>query len=118
MARLKGRKKRQRRIRGKIVGTPERPRLCVTKSHKGLFLQIVDDLEGKTLFGIGTDADEFAKKYSAKGNVSQAEKFGEFFGAKAVEKGFSKVVFDRSGFQYHGRMKTLAEALRKAGMSF
>lgn len=111
---------RHYRIRKKVVGTPERPRLCLSPSIKHLEAQIINDYDQKTLFGASTKSEEFQKKAGLKttGNVKAAESFGKYFAEQAKAKGISKVVFDRSGYLYHGRVKAFAEAARATGLSF
>lgn len=113
---------RQRRhlvIRKKVVGTKERPRLSVYRSIKNMQVQLVDDATGATLAALSTTSPTL--KDSVKnngGNVKGAAILGEAFAALCKTKGFSAVVFDRSGHQYHGRVKALAEAARKGGLVF
>jgi len=116
--RLKGRERRHRVLRKKIIGTDERPRLCVTRSSKNLYGQLVNDMEGKTLFSLSTGAGDLRKAVGYGGNVKAAAKLGEEFGKRAKVKGFGKVVFDRSGYRYHGRVKAFADAARKGGLIF
>ena len=101
-------------------GTPERPRLSIHPSVKHLEAQLVDDFDQKTLLGFTTKAKVFQKEASLKtyGNVEAARVFGKFVAEKAKEKGISKVVFDRGGFLYHGRIKAFADAAREGGLSF
>lgn len=112
------REKRHERVRKKVVGTKERPRLTVHRSHQNLFAQIIDDLYGKTLVAASTLEKDFKKKQKSGGNVKAATLLGEYIAGKAKEKGINKVVFDRSGYQFHGRVKALAESARKAGLEF
>ncbi len=111
---------RHYRLRKKVVGTPERPRLCLSPSINHLEAQIINDFDQKTLFGSSTKSEEFKKKAGLKttGNVKAAESFGKYFGEQAKAKGITKVVFDRSGYLYHGRVKAFAEAARAVGLSF
>lgn len=88
------------------------------RSHKNIFAQLVDDVGKKTLFSLSTLNGEVKGKFPYGGNVKAAGKLGEVFSRMAKEKGFSKVVFDRSGHPYHGRIKAFAEALRKGGIEF
>ncbi len=118
MKRLQRRKRRHILIRKKIAGTPEKPRLCVFRSHKNLYAQLIDDLEGHTLFSLSTNRAEFKNKFGRGGNIKAAESLGTEFGKKAKEKGYSKVVFDRAGYLYHGRIRAFAEACRKSGLIF
>ena len=115
IAKVAARLNRKRRIRKKILGTKERPRLSLHRSLRHLYAQLIDDFEGKTLFGLGSQLKDFVKK---GGNVKGAKAFGQFFATKAKEKKFSRVVFDRSGFLYHGRVKAFAEGAREGGLEF
>ncbi len=109
---------RHSRIRKKIVGTPERLRLCVHRSHKNLSAQLIDDNSGKICFGMSTVAKAITSKVKFGGNVEAAGVFGELFGQEAQKKGYKKVSFDRGGYFYHGRVKAFAEGARKSGMEF
>ena len=109
---------RHTRIRKKIAGTAERPRLCVHRSLKNLYAQIIDDSRGKVLFGMSTTGKSIAQKIKYGGNVNAAAVLGEAFAAGAQKKGITKVCFDRGGYLYHGRVKALAESLRKNGIEF
>ena len=108
------------RLRKRVRGTPDRPRLSVYPSLKHFEAQIINDFDQKTLLGFTTKAKEFKKSSGAKngGNVATAVFFGKFVAEKAKEKGIEKVVFDRGGFLYHGRIKAFAEAAREKGLSF
>jgi len=106
---------RQRRVRGKISGTPERPRLNVFRSDKHIYAQIIDDTIGSTLVSASSMEKPF-KEYG--GNKTAAEKIGESIAKKALEKGIKQVVFDRAGYLYHGRIAALAEGARKGGLEF
>ncbi len=110
-----GRIRRRRRIRLKISGTPERPRLSVFRSLKHIHVQLVDDLNSKTLLAVSTIDKELK---GTKSNKEGAKKVGETLGVKALKQGIKKIVFDRSGYQYHGRIQALAEALREKGLHF
>lgn len=110
--------KRHRRIRLRISGDSLRPRLLVERSLRNLFAQIIDDTKNKTLLSLSTLDEDIKTKAPSSGNVRQAEFFGEFLAAKAKEKGITRVVFDRAGYLYHGRIKALAEGLRKGGLEF
>jgi len=118
MKKLRGREKRHKVLRKKLIGTSEKPRLCVFRSNKNLYIQLVDDLKGKTLFSFSTDAREFKKESPYGGNVKAANILGEKFAKKAKEKGFDRIVFDRAGYLYHGRIKAFAESARKNGLTF
>ena len=105
------------RIRKKMVGTPERPRLSVYRSLNHIYVQIVDDLNGRTLVAASTHT---GKKEGRKtgGNVASAKDIGKQIADAAKAKGITKVVFDRGGYIYHGRVKALADAARAAGLQF
>ena len=103
----------------RVRGTPERPRLSVFKSAKHIYAQIVDDTSAKTLADASSLSKEFRAKAQARGgNKSGAAMVGELIAKHAAEKGVKKVVFDRNGFLYHGRVKTLADAAREHGLEF
>jgi large subunit ribosomal protein L18 len=110
--------KRHRRIRKKMQGIKERPRLVVKRSLNNLFAQIIDDTENKVLFSYSTASKDFKQKAASAGNIKSAQAFGEAFSKLAKAKGLSKVIFDRAGYLYHGRVKEFAEFLRKGGMEF
>ena len=109
---------RHKRIRRKVIGTGEKPRLCVHRSLNNFYAQIIDDASGKVLFGMSTLAKNFRSKIKSGGNVDAAAVLGETFGVEAQKKGFKKVCFDRGGYLYHGRIKAFADAARKSGMEF
>ncbi len=113
--RAAGRLARHIRLRKKVVGLPQRPRLCVFRSHKHLYVQIVDDLGGKTLKGWST-LDEQFKSMTQRGNVAAATALGKLVAAEALKQGITNVVFDRGGYLYHGRIKALADAVREGGI--
>lgn len=116
---IEGREKRHRRIRKKIVGTKERPRLSVRRSINHLYAQIVDDTTGKTLVQLSTLSAGLKDKVSkSAGTVKGAVLLGTALAEKCKKEGISKVVFDRAGYLYHGRIKALAESARKGGLSF
>ncbi len=109
------REKRHLRVRKKVFGTVERPRLSVFKSEKNIYAQVIDDINGVTL----VSASSLDKDFSAKGgNKEGAKLVGEVVAKRAIEKGITEVVFDRGGYIYHGRVKELAEAAREAGLQF
>ena len=110
--------KRHRRFLEKISGTKERPRLKLMRSHKNLSAQIIDDASEKTLFSLSTLNKDLRQQFPSAGNIKSAESFGVLFAQKAKEKGITKVVLDRCGFLYHGRVKAFADALRKGGLEF
>src|ERR1700761_1978510 len=102
------------RIRARIQGTPERPRLNVYRSLNHIYAQVIDDTQGRTLVSASTIAD----KLKTGGNVAAAKEIGKLVAERATEKGIKKVVFDRGGYLYHGRIKALADAAREAGLEF
>ena len=109
------RARRHLRVRKKVFGTPERPRLSVYRSEKNIYAQIIDDVNAVTL----VSASSLDKDFSAKGgNKEGAKAVGEFVAKKALEKGVNEVVFDRGGYVYHGRVQQLAESAREAGLKF
>jgi len=110
-----GRRRRHRRIRKKLVGLPERLRLCVFRSHQHLYVQLVDDVAGKTLRGWSTQ-DERLQDLARGGNVEAASKLGQLIASDVAKQGIARVVFDRAGYLYHGRVKALAEAVRSGGI--
>ncbi len=107
------RKRRHLRVRKRVQGTPERPRLCVFRSNKHIYAQVVDDWSGRSLVAASTLVPELRDKIAKAGTVKAAAIVGDFIGQKCLEKGIRKVVFDRGGFRYHGRVRALAEAARK-----
>lgn len=118
LQREKGRQARHARIRKHVVGMPERPRLAVFRSHQHLYVQIIDDMAGKTLQGWSTLDERLSKKMGHGGNVPAATALGALVAQDAKTKGITKVVFDRGGYVYHGRVKALAEAIRAGGVNF
>ncbi len=114
----KGLARRHRRVRGKISGTPERPRLCVTRSNSNIYAQVIDDVSHTTICGVSTLGPEFKATGKKGGTVEGAAEIGTIIGKMALEKGVTKVVFDRGGHLYHGRVKALADAAREAGLVF
>ena len=111
----KARIKRHNRVRNQISGTPERPRLNVFRSAKHIYAQLIDDINGVTLVA----ASSLEKDFEGNGgNKEAAKKVGQMIAKKAVDKGISEVVFDRSGYLYHGRVLELAEGARECGLKF
>ena len=110
--------RRHERIRKEVSGTPERPRLSVYRSLNHIYAQIIDDSRGSTLVAVSTLDKDFSSEKGHKGNVSMAKKVGQLIAKRALEKGLKKVVFDRSGYLYHGRVRALAEGAREAGLEF
>jgi large subunit ribosomal protein L18 len=109
---------RHERIRKELIGTAQRPRLCIHRSLNNLQAQIVDDSAGKVLIGKSTLAKDVKTKAKTGGNISAASVLGEALAAEAVKKGIKKVAFDRGGYLYHGRIKAFAEAARRGGLEF
>jgi len=118
MRKVTGRKRRHKVLRKKIIGTQDRPRLCFSRSNKNIYAQLIDDMQGRTLLALSTSSRGLKNKVGSGGNLKAAEVFGEEFGKRAIEKGYTKVVFDRSGYLYHGRVKVFADAARKGGLVF
>ena len=114
-AKLEGLKRRQRRVRGKVSGTAERPRLRVTRTNANIYAQIIDDTTGTTLVAASSMDKDF-NGYG--GNIEAANQVGKNIAKKALEKGISEVVYDRGGFVYHGRVQELAEGAREGGLNF
>jgi len=113
-----GRKKRHERIRRKVKGTEDRPRLSVHRSHRNLVCQVIDDVNEKTIFAFSTFDKDF-KQASPKGStVDSGKTLGKVVIEKMKKKGISKVAFDRAGYRYHGRIQALTEALREGGIQF
>lgn len=117
-ARRVARKKRQRRVRKNVVGSVECPRLCVFRSSKHIYAQIVEDTAGKTLATASTVAKGGDDSVKYSGNVEAAKVVGKKIAEEALAKNIKQVVFDRNGFLYHGRVKALADAAREAGLTF
>jgi large subunit ribosomal protein L18 len=113
-----GKARRQERIRKQVSGTAERPRLSVYRSLNNVYAQIIDDTKGVTLAATSTLDKEIKAAAGHKGNVEAAKKVGQMIAIKATAAGIKKVVFDRSGYRYHGSIKALAEASREAGLEF
>lgn len=110
--------KRKIRVRKKIRGASDRPRLNIFKSAKHIYAQIIDDTNGSTLASVSTLADAVKSDLNYTGNIEAAKKVGASIAKVALEKGITSVVFDRNGFLYHGRIKALADAARENGLSF
>ena len=110
--------RRHVRIRRKISGTPKLPRLCVFRSSKQIYAQIIDDVSGTTLVAASSLDGALKGKSDYAGNKSAAKEVGKLIGNKAIEKGIKQVVFDRGGYLFHGRVKELADGAREAGLEF
>ncbi|OAA30850.1 50S ribosomal protein L18 [Kosmotoga arenicorallina S304] len=112
------RKKRHMRVRAKISGTAERPRLAVYRSEKHIYAQIIDDVVGRTIVSASTIDKELREKLQKTWNKEAAAEVGKLIAKRALDKGISSIVFDRGGFKFHGRVKALADAAREAGLKF
>ncbi|MFW5980648.1 MAG: 50S ribosomal protein L18 [Halanaerobiaceae bacterium] len=112
------RRKRHLRIRNKIIGTPDRPRMCVNRSLKNISVQIINDLAGHTLVSASTEDPAIRDSIEHGGNKEAARMVGELVAERALEKGIEEVVFDRAGYKFHGRVKEIAEAAREKGLKF
>ncbi|MCX6090893.1 MAG: 50S ribosomal protein L18 [Candidatus Atribacteria bacterium] len=107
---------RHARVRSKVTGSAERPRLCVFRSLSHIYAQIINDEKGETLVSFSTLAKEYQEKSGTK--TDRAQKVGKGIAGLALQKGISRVVFDRGGYQYHGRVKALADGAREGGLEF
>lgn len=112
------RQRRRYRVRKRIRGTPERPRLSVYRSHRNLACQIIDDTTGKTLVAVSTLSKELREKVPYGGNRKAAEVVGRLLAEKALAAGITQVAFDRGHYKYHGRVAALADAARAGGLNF
>jgi large subunit ribosomal protein L18 len=117
-AKLKQQLRRRRHVRGKIVGTPERPRLTVFRSSKHIYAQLIDDLAGVTLASASSLIPDVKKGLPYGGNVSAAKVVGTKIAEAAKAKGIAKAAFDRGHYRFHGRIKALADAAREGGLQF
>jgi len=112
------RKRRHRRVRKRVVGTSQRPRFNVFRSLKHIYAQVIDDVRGHTLAAASTLDPELRDKVKGLTKTEQAKLVGELLAKRALEHGVKKVVFDRGGYKYQGRVKSLAEAAREGGLEF
>lgn len=115
---MSGWQRRKARVRKKVRGTTERPRLNVYRSNRHIYAQLVDDITSTTLVAASTATKELADAQPAANKIDVAKKVGQFIGKLAKSKGIEKVVFDRNGYIYHGRVKALADGAREAGLDF
>ena len=115
---IEGRKIRHVRVRRLVRGTAERPRLAVFRSLNHMYAQLVDDASGRTLVAVDSRSPDFRQRQNSGGNVAAAKVVGELLATRAKAQGISRAVFDRAGYQYHGRVKALAEAARAGGLVF
>jgi large subunit ribosomal protein L18 len=116
--RREARDKVRRRVRSRVSGTPERPRLAIYKSLKHCYAQIIDDRKGLTLVSASSLDSDFRSDMKTGGNLAAAKKVGELVARRAKEKGVTRVVFDRGGYPYHGKVKALADSARENGLEF
>lgn len=116
--RVKQRELRHKRLRKKISGTNEKPRLCVYRSLKNLSVQLIDDVNGKTILSLSTFNKSVKGETGYGGNTKSAEILGRLFAREAKNKGLRKIVFDKGGRCFHGRIKAFADSARKEGMAF
>jgi large subunit ribosomal protein L18 len=112
------RSRRHKRVRAKVIGVASRPRLCVFRSLKNIQAQIIDDSTGHTLVSASSLDADIKSKVAGKKKTEIAEQVGTLVAKRAVEKGIKQIAFDRGGYKYHGRVKSLAEAARKNGLDF
>ena len=112
------RKRRKKRVSAKVRGTPERPRLCVFKTSRHIYAQVIDDSRGHTLAAASTLNEKLRPEGGSKGKIEAARKVGILIAERAIARQVQKVAFDRNGFLYHGRVKALAEAARGKGLDF
>jgi large subunit ribosomal protein L18 len=112
------RKRRHQRVRNKVVGTLQRPRLNVYRSLNHIYAQIIDDSRGHTLMAVSTIDPSVRESLAGKTKVEQASALGKILAERATQAGITQVVFDRGGYKYHGRVKMLAEASREGGLQF
>lgn len=117
-SKVKSRIARHKRVRKKVFGTMERPRLNVFRSLKHIYVQVIDDYSGKTVAAASSADKELKGKVSAGGNISAAKTVGLLIAQRTLGKGVKRVVFDRGGYLYHGRVKALADAAREGGLEF
>jgi large subunit ribosomal protein L18 len=110
--------RRHHRLRKRVSGTAERPRLNVFRSNVHIYAQVINDVDGRTLVAASTNEKAWAERNGAKTKTEQAALVGRIVAERALEAGITKVVFDRGGYKYHGRVKALADAAREAGLNF
>ena len=118
MKKISGRKRRYLRGKKKLLGTKERPRLCVYRSLNNLTAQLIDDITGKTLFSVSTLDKTVKEKFKNRGNVAASKALGELLAKRALDAKIKRVKFDRSGYLYHGRIKAFAETCKNSGLQF
>ncbi|ABA20330.1 LSU ribosomal protein L18P [Trichormus variabilis ATCC 29413] len=118
LTRRESKQRRHRRVRGKVQGSPERPRLAVFRSNEHIYAQVIDDTQHHTLVSASTVEPEVKSSLASGANCEASSQIGKLIAVRSLEKGITKVVFDRGGNLYHGRIKALAEAAREAGLDF
>lgn len=118
LTKIQRRERIQHRIRRVVNGTAERPRMAVFRSNKGIYVQFIDDLNGKTIAAASTFDKSLADQITGKSGVERSKLVGKLAAERALAKGISSVVFDRGGYLYHGKVKSLAESAREAGLKF
>jgi large subunit ribosomal protein L18 len=118
LSKEEARKARHNRVRKKVTGTPEKPRMNVFRSVNHIYVQLIDDYSRKTLAAASSIDKELKGKIKTGGNIEAAKTVGQLVARRAVDKGIKKIVFDRSGYLYHGRIKALADAAREGGLEF
>ncbi|MFM7558606.1 50S ribosomal protein L18 [Cylindrospermopsis raciborskii] len=118
LTRRESKQRRHRRVRGKVNGSPERPRLSVFRSNEHIYAQIIDDTQHCTLVAASTVDPQLRSDLASSANCDASAQVGKLIAARSLEKGITKVVFDRGGNLYHGRIQALAEAAREAGLDF
>ncbi|MBW4643400.1 MAG: 50S ribosomal protein L18 [Goleter apudmare HA4340-LM2] len=118
LTRRESKQRRHRRVRGKVSGSPERPRLAVFRSNEHIYAQVIDDTKQHTLVAASTVEPELKSSLASGANQEASAQVGKLIAARSLEKGITKVVFDRGGNLYHGRIKALADAAREAGLDF
>jgi large subunit ribosomal protein L18 len=116
LTKREARERRHRRVRKRVTGTAERPRLCVFRSNRHIYAQVIDDVAGRTLAAASTVEVDLRGSDSATGNVDAAKTVGKLVGERAKAAGVEKAVFDRGGWKYHGRVAALCDAAREAGL--
>ena len=110
--------RRQKRVRKKVKGSQERPRLCVFRSSRHIYVQLIDDVQKNTMVAASTMSPELRDRVKGVNKTEAAKLVGKVVAQRALAKGISKVIFDRNGFLYHGRIKALSESAREAGLQF
>ena len=116
--RTQSRIKRKKRIRKRVIGTSERPRLCVFRSARHIYAQVIDDTRGHTLSAASTVEKTLKKRSEKGGKIAAANQIGKMIAERAIKQGIKKVVFDRNGFLYHGRLKAVSDGAREGGLEF